>query len=224
MKLSDIIDFNQSLWKVLGQTGGTALPDNDKPVKVNNVDVWKKSPPHRTGKKDKRIDEYARGGEYDPSFGKFGDPNSNMSDSKRSWAKTTGGDPLMTGMGGKRKKYIIRRVGDNTDEVIDDEGNVSLRKKNGKQVTGDIDHKRMHVGGRRTSGGELPEGWTGAGAGSQGASVHPTPQPNTVIDNKRAYEEMKGKDTKAEAKTSKKKRETLKQYLEKRANGEIVRN
>ena len=37
MKLSDIIDYDQSYWNVLGQTGGTALPDNDDPKEINGI-------------------------------------------------------------------------------------------------------------------------------------------------------------------------------------------
>lgn len=123
MKILDIINPTYSFWNSLGGSGGTALPDNDKKVKVKGVDVWKKSPP--------------------------------------------------------------------------------FRKKNNKRAN---------------------EGWTGPGPGEQGASVHPIAQPNTVIDYTRAREEMKGKNTKAEAKTSKKKRESFKRYLEKRSKDEFTGN
>lgn len=121
MKLTDIVNFNYSLWNALGGSGGTALPDNDKSDKVRGINVWKKSPPYR--------------------------------------------------------------------------------KKNNKRTN---------------------EGWTGPGAGSQGASVHPIPEPDTVVDLDRVYDEFKGKDTKSEAKTSKKKRESFKRYIKKRAKGEVI--
>ena len=122
MKLEDIIDYDLSYWNYLGKSGGTALPDNDKPVNIDGVDVWKKHPPHRTGKDKKRIEE--------------------------------------------------NRVG--------------------------------------------------TGIGGTGATQHPTSGPAELeFDLDHVEDEFKGKDTRADIKTNKKKRETLKSYLIKRANREI---
>lgn len=194
MKLSDLIDPNYSLWNTVGKTGGTALPGNNKSVKVNSTDVWKKSPPYRK-KNDKRTNE------------------------------TVGDSTIVSTVRG-RKKSMVRKSGEHFDEIIDDEGNLYLKKKNGKSVTGKISHKDMHTGANsRSLGSDVKEYWTGPGPTS-GATQRPVPGSGaeTTVDLDRVYDEMKGKNTKAEVRTSKKKRESFKRYLEKRAKGEIVRN
>lgn len=120
MKLEDIINYDLSYWNTLGKSGGTALPDNDKPANVDGIDVWKKHPPFRTGKNKKRINEAQAG--------------------------------------------------------------------------------------------------VGTGLGGTGATQPPTSGPAELeFDLDRVEDEFKGKDTRAEIKTNKKKRETLKGYLIKRA-------
>lgn len=122
MKLSDIIDFSQSYWQVLGKSGGTASPGNDKSKKVKGIDVWKKSPPFKV--KGKRL-----------------------------------------------------------EEVL-----------------------------------------TGTGLGGTGATEPPMSSPETTIDLNKAYDAMKGKDVKGDARTSKRKRQTLKQYLQQRVGRDSIRN
>jgi len=122
MKLKDIIDFDLSYWNVLGQHGGTALPDNDKSVNVDGIEIWKKHPPFRTGKKKQRIEEAQAG--------------------------------------------------------------------------------------------------VGAGLGGTGATQHPVSgpsEPEHDLGRKHLKKEFKGKDSRADIKTNKDKRETLKQYLDRRS-------
>lgn len=232
MKLEDIIDYDLSYWNVLGQTGGTALPDNDKSVNVNGIAVWKKNPPHRTGKNKKRINEVQRGPDYDwanddgaEEFnpGTDGDENPKYG----GWASDSrAGDYVMsTGEGGRRKKIIIRRVGKHSIETIDDEGNRQL-----KGVTGNI-KSGPHLSGRRTSGGELPESKiieTQAGAPSGASATQaPVSGPSELeydLSRVNVKKEFKGKDTRADIKTSKKKKESLKKYLARRTAGEIIGN
>lgn len=236
MKLLDIISSEASLYNTLGKTGGTALPDNDKSVDIERVNgplkVWKKNPPFR--KDGKRINEEQRGGEYDPSFAKFGNPDSNQEDGDFGWAKTKGGDSVtVSGKGRKTKKVIARKVGKNgAIETIDDEGNMKLHKDDGKSVTDKIDHKSMHTGvrgGSKTTPfveAEIMEvrSGTGTGLGGSGATQHPASGPSELeYDLTKVDDEFKGKDTRAEIKKSKDKRITLKQYLNKRTDREVER-
>ncbi len=220
MKLQDIIDFDLSYWNVLGQTGGTALPDNDKPVEVNGVQVWKKHPPFRTGKKKKRIDEYQRGPDFDWANDEGAEqfqPGGDYDESEfGGWADSPeGGDAVIISSPSGKRKFTIRKVGKSTEEVVDDEGNRSLRG-----ITGDIGSGE-HLGGRRSSGGQLPEGATGTGLGGTGATMHPTSGPNELehdLGRKHLKKEFKGKDSRADIKTNKDKRESLQQYLKRRSD------
>lgn len=229
MKLLDIISSEASLYNTLGKSGGTALPDNSKGVDTGPLKVWKKNPPFR--KSGKRINEEQRGGEYDPSFAKFGNPNSDQEEGDFGWAKTKGGDSVtVSGKGRKTRKVIARKVGKNgAIEAIDDEGNMQLYKDNGKPATGKIDYKKMHTGSRANVGGgsELPESASGSGvgpAGLAGATQHPASGPAELeYDLTKVDDEFKGVDTRAEIKKSKNKRKTLKQYLNKRTDREVDR-
>lgn len=210
MKLENIINYDLSYWNVLGQTGGTALPDNDKSVNVNGVEVWKKHPPFRTGKKKKRIDEYQRGPDYDWIHDKGAEQFQSGGDYDDSefggWTDSpeTGDVIVITGANGRRK-FTVKKVGKNTEEVVDDEGNRSLRGSTGNIGPGE------HLG----------EVATGTGLGGTGATQHPTPgvgEPEYDLGRKHLKKEFKGKDSRADIKTNKDKRETLKKYLDRRSN------
>ena len=231
MKLDDIINQELSLYNFLGKTGGSALPYTGKEKTVDTVNgpltIWKR----------KRITEEQRGGEYDPAFAKFGNPEPSKKENKWGWAKTTGGDSVtVSGPGRKTKKVIARKVGDNSIETIDDEGNKQLHKADGKPVTGKIDHKRMHTGVSTDVNAEskaytfidslLAEvrSGTGTGLGGSGATEHPMSGPSELeYDLTKVEDEFKGKDTRADIKKSKAKRITLKKFLDKRTNRETDR-
>lgn len=213
MKLSDVIDYSMSCWNSVGRSGGTSLPNNNKPTKVDGIDIWKRS------KKKSRLNEYQHGPDYDwidDEGAEQFNPGGRGETPPRygSWANATraGDSVISTGEGGRRKKIIVRRVGKNAIETLDDEGNRQL-----KGHTGNIDYTTAGMGARMNTGGQLVhEVQTGTGLGGTGATMPPTPQPNTVVDLKRAREEMRCVDTKSEAKTSKKKRKELFRYLDKR--------
>ena len=121
---------------------------------------------------------------------------------------------------GRTRKVMIRRSGETSQEAMDDEGNHYLLPH-----TGPIDHKRMHTGERPAfqHAGELPEGATGTGLGGTGATQQPVSGPSELeYDLDKVWDEFKGKDTRADIKTNKKKRETLKQYLTKRSKRETI--
>lgn len=219
MKLFDIINTTSSLYNTLGKTGGTALPGNDRGSKIprwwdkGDITRWMKNPPYR--KNGKRINEEQRGGEYDPAFAKFGNPEPSQKENKRGWAKTTGGDSVtVSGPGMKTKKIIARKAGKSSIETIDDEGNRKLYKASGEPVTGNIDYKNMHT-----------EGTSGVGpAGLAGATMPPGSGPSELeYDLSKVDDEFKGKDTRGDIKKSKAKRITLKQYLQQRTNREVDR-
>ena len=233
MKLSDIIDFEQSFWQVLGQKGGTALPDNDKSVNVDGIDIWKKDPPFR--KNNKRTNE-AFGGQqsvtphYDiakhPDIKKIrGNPEPSNKEPTEydNWATPPkdGKSYMVVDQSGRRRKIMIRKVGRDTEEAMDDEGNRFIVNK-----TGPIDHKKMHTGKSASAIGEpgVSEGSSGVGPGGLGgATMHAGSGPAELeYDLTKVDDEFKGKDTRAEIKTNKKKRETLKQFLSKRTDREIV--
>jgi len=225
MKLDDIINQELSLYNSLGKTGGTALPYTGKEKTVDTVNgpltIWT------------RITEEQRGGEYDPAFAKFGNPEPSKKENKWGWAKTTGGDSVtVSGKGRPTKKVIARKVGDNSIETIDDEGNKQLHKADGQPVTGKIDHKSMHTGVHAESKfdtfidsllAEVRSG-TGVGLGGSGATEHPMSGPAELeYDLTKVEDEFKGKDTRADIKKSKEKRITLKRFLDKRTDRETER-
>jgi hypothetical protein len=239
MKLDDIINTELSLYNALGKYGGTALPGNDSSVEVNGIQVWKKSPPFRV--KGKRLDEEPANAEYAPEFAKFGNPEPSK---KRAGVRNDDakvGDVSMSGgKGVPTRKEVVRKVGKNAVETVDDEGNHRLRKTDGKAVTGKIDYKKAN--GENITGNSiglnkasmsfaeslLRERNTGVGHGASlggsGATEHPSSGPAELeYDLTKVEDEFKGKDTRADIKTSKEKRQTLKQYLKKRTDREIER-
>ena len=241
MKLSDIINFDLSLWNALGKTGGTALPDNDNSVKVDDVEVWKKHPPFRTGKKKKRVNEHlgGRGGgqqtitpHYDiadePGIEDIGrpSPGTGEPDEFDNWTQPPkeGKWFMVTGPDGRARKVMIRKTGPHSAEAMDDEGNHFLLPQ-----TGRINFKKMHTGKYGRSQDADVDGKpniserarTGTGLGGTGATMHPAPGPSELEhDLDKVWDEFEGKNTRADIKTNKKKRETLKQYLVKRAKRE----
>jgi hypothetical protein len=243
MKLDDIINTELSLYNALGKYGGTALPDNDSSVEVNGIQVWKKSPPFRV--KGKRIDEEQAHAEYAPEFAKFGNPEPSK---KRAGVRNENGakvgDVSMTGgKGVPTRKEVVRKVGKNAVETVDDEGNHRLRKTDGKAVTGKIDYKKAN--GENSSGtsiglnkaamsfhesiksilGERNTGvGHGASLGGSGATEHPMSGPSELeYDLTKVEDEFKGKDTRADIKKSKDKRLTLKKFLQGRTDREVER-
>jgi uncharacterized protein (DUF2345 family) len=227
MKLADIIDQDLSLYNSLGKTGGTALAyagfNRIVDTPSGPIDVWDRKP----------ITEEQRGGEYDPKFAKFGNPEPSKEENTTGWAKSTGGDSVTISKKGKpTKKLIVRKTGDTSFETIDGEGNIKLHKSNGKAVTGKIDFKKMNGThrGLNTAGhvpfaeGDITEtrSGTGTGWGGSGATEHPMSGPAELeYDLTKVEDEFKGKDTRADIKTSKAKRKTLKQFLKKRTDREI---
>ena len=240
MKITDIITPELSLWNVLGKTGGTALPGLDKSVKVNNVDVWKRSPPYRKGKKQ-HIKEHlgGRGGgqqsitphydiAMDPGIEDIGDPRPSVSpgDEYYNWGTPPkeGEWRIITDLNGRTRKIMIRKSGEHSQEAMDDEGNHYLLPH-----TGPIDFKKMHTGHYNRSQDSDVDGKprinerarTGTGLGGTGATMAPAPGPAELeYDLDKVWDEFEGKDTRADIKTNKKKRETLKQYLTRRAKRE----
>lgn len=178
------------------------------------------------------LKEVARGGEYDwilePGADEFNPGQGHGRDEEPeygSWARQPkqGQSMVMTRNGVPFKKFIARKVGKHAIEVIDDEGKHQLYPH-----TGDIDYKSVHTGQSRSLGSDVKESYlgevqTGTGLGGTGATMPPAPGPSELeFDMDRARDEMRGKDTKAEAKTSKKKKERLKQYLIRRMKGELA--
>lgn len=207
MKLSDIINYDLSYWNVLGKTGGTGVPGFGKKKKVKGVDVWKRKPLAP-------ITEYQRGGDYDwvkdKGAEKFNTKDTANSMPKfSSWSKSPKeiGSVMRTDGKGRRKKIIVRRAGKHTTEIVDDEGNKMLKSVTGRITPGD------HLGKRY-------EGISGVGpAGLGGANQHTAPGPSELeydLQYKNVKKEFRGKDTRKDIKTSKDKRERLKQYLLKR--------
>ncbi len=240
MKLSDIIDTELSLYNALGHAGGTALPDNDSSVEVNGIQIWKKSPPYRV--KGERLNEEPANAEYDPKFAKFGNPEPSQKPvgvRNENGAKV--GDVSITrGKGMPTKKEVVRKVGKNAVETVDDEGNHRLRKTDGKAVTGPIDYKKANGENRSGTGIGLNKGAMsfseamlgerqmgvghGASWGGSGATEPPMSGPAELeYDLTKVEDEFKGKDTRADIKTSKEKRKTLKQYLTKRTDRNLDR-
>ena len=229
MKLTDIIDQELSLYNSLGKTGGTALAyagyNRIVDTPSGPIDVWDRKP----------ITEEQRGGEYDPKFAKFGNPEPSKKENKFGWAKSTGADSVtISGKGRPTKKIIVRKTGDTSFETIDDEGNHKLHKSDGKAVTGRIDYKKANGSHRGLNvGGHVPfsesditetRAGTGTGLGGSGATGHPMSGPAELeYDLTKVDKEFKGVDTRAEIKKSKEKRLTLKKYLQGRTDREVGR-
>ena len=226
MKLTDIINTELSLWNALGKSGGTALPGLDKSVKVNDIDVWKKDPPYR--KKHIKEAVGGRGGgqqsitpHYDvamePGIEDIGypEPSTVQRGNYDNWASPPKEDKwyMVKDRDGRTRKVMIRRSGENSQEAMDDEGNHYLLPH-----TGPIDHKKMHIGHRARPTSDINENRVGTGLGGTGATQQPVSGPSELeYDLDKVWDEFKGKDTRSDIKTNKKKRETLKQYLMKRA-------
>jgi hypothetical protein len=228
MKLSDIIDFKQSFWHVLGKTGGTALAHIDKSKKINGVAVWKKSPPFNVGKKKKRIDEYQRGGDIDWQQEKGAEEfnpgdGSQKDDQHGGWAKDgKESHSKMSHTKRGKKKYFVKRVGKHADEVMDDEGNKFLKGTTSKITPADHLGKRYegidYLYKLRTMANETINS---IGGGASGASTPPQSGPSELeydLSHENVEKEFKGKDSRADIKTSKKKRERLTKYLDRKRN------
>jgi hypothetical protein len=223
MKLTDIIDQELSLYNSLGKSGGTALAyagyHRIVDTEHGQIDVWDRE----------QITEDQFGGEYDPAFAKFGNPEPSKKENKFGWAKSTGGDSItVSGKGRPTKKTIVRKTSDNSVETIDDEGNHKLYSTGGKELTGNIDYKkangetrgpnsRVHMKTEANAG-------VGAGLGGSGATGHPTANPADLEhDLTQVEDEFRGIDTTAKVRKSTKKRETLKQFLKGRTDREVER-
>jgi hypothetical protein len=222
MKLADIIDFNQSYWNVLGRTGGNMVPSNKPGKKVNGVKTWRKK--SALAMRKHKVSEVQRGPDYDWDNPNYKKGSRHHESPFGGWAKSPkGGDSItIHRRGAPTRKIIVRRVGKNSVEAIDDEGNHRLYDMEGNDKTGPIDYKRVHTGhDSRSLGSEvreasLSEVQTGTGLGGSGATERPAPGPSELeydLSWPNLKKEFKGKDSRADIKTSKHKRETLKRYL-----------